>query len=367
MTPMFVHDRAIARVITRAGLAAAAALAGVGATAHAQANRYYEQTYRSGAHSFAFNDAMPQVSYLFNAFDYGHAIGYERLWRSPGTAARELDGREFDYLTKSLLVKPPHVPLDEAAIGPVWSLLAPETLAMFGWAHMLHRQLYDVLVHDRGNPPERDAHVADLLRYYKSRPALAFSSKPKSMDLMEGQPYSLAFRKQNPKFNGLIWSYHWTQMTLYDAMLATDSKEGQEVNANAVVARFWSMVRGGVDSLPTIMPMSPAIAPMFSTAYPEAAIIFDNLHSLHDVASDILSNPSVPRDQKRAMLLKASAAYRDNTTSITTVDEWVSMSTMMSLKEQGGAAPIVQRSAPKATAPRTPAPSAVTSSQHTGS
>lgn len=338
--------RALVAVALSAGMASL-----VADPVHAQSGRYFEQTYLPGSHSFAFNSLYPRASYLFNAFDYGHAILYERLWRSPSTAVRDLDGREYDLLTKTLLEKPPRVPLDEAAVGPSWALLAPETLAMFSWAHMLHRQLYDVLVHDAGKPAERDAHVAELVRYYKTRPALAFSSHPKDMNLMEGQSYSLAFRKQNPKFNGLVWSYHWVQMTLYDAMLASDAKADMDVNVNAVVDRFYEMTRGGLDKLPTVMPMSPAIAPDFSTRYPEAAIIFDNLHSLHDVVSDILANPNVPRDKKRATILEASAKYRDATSNITTVDEWVSMGQAMGLTQQGGPAPLPRRPAPKAAAP----------------
>src|SRR6476659_2183881 len=181
---------------------------------------------------------------------------------------------------------------------------------MFEWAHMLHRQIYDVLADERIADRDRDARVSEVLKYYRSRPALAFSSHPKDMELMEGQSYSLAFRKKFPKYNGLIWSYHWLQMTLYDALLAGQTLAERRANVALVTSRFWEMLRGGQASLPAMMPMSPAIATRFSTRYPEAAIIFDNLHSLHDVVSDILTNPSVPRAQKRAAILAAGARYR---------------------------------------------------------
>ena len=41
------------------------------------------------------------------------------------------------------------------------------------------------------------------------------------------------------------------------------------------------------------MPMTAAVAPEFARRYPEFAIIFDNLHSMHDVISDVLANDSV--------------------------------------------------------------------------
>src|SRR4029079_10144328 len=178
-------------------------------------------------------------------------------------------------------------------------------------------QIYDVWADDRIPDAAKDAKVAELVQYYRSRRSLAFSSQPKDKNLMEGQPYSLSFRKRFPTYNGLIWSYHWLQMTLYEALLASPDPVRRNENVDAGVARFWELLAG---SLPTVMPQSAAVAPTFSERYPEAAIIFDNLHSLHDVVSDILADASIPRSAKRARLLEAAASYRDNTTSIVTID-----------------------------------------------
>ncbi|HVF38958.1 MAG TPA: hypothetical protein VM939_03585 [Gemmatimonadaceae bacterium] len=317
----------------------------------AQTRLYYDQTYYPASHNWVFSKSYPRADRLFNAFDYGHSILYETLWRDPAAKADALDVREYDFITKRLFVSPPSVPLDESAIGPDWTRLAPEVHAMFDWAHMLHRQLYDVLADDRMKPAAQQAEIARLVTYYKSRPALAFSSKPKDMDLMEGQSYSLAFRKRFPKYNGLIWSYHWMQMTIYDALMAATSSAERKSNVTAVVDRFWSMVNGPAEGLPTVMPMSAAIAPTFSETYTEAAIIFDNLHSLHDVVSDILANPNVPRSRKRSAILEAAKKYRDLTSNVTTVEEWRSMSAEMGLAEMGGAAPIGNRQTPKSVAP----------------
>jgi hypothetical protein len=76
---------------------------------------------------------------------------------------------------------------------------------------------------------------------------------------------------------------------------------------------------------PKVMPMSAAVAPMFSETYPDAAIIFDNLHSLHDVVSDVLASPTLARGQKRAAILHALDRYRDATSYTTTLDEWRTM------------------------------------------
>jgi len=312
-------------------------LSGSGAT---HAGRYYDQTYLSASHNWAFRSQFPRVDALFNAFDYGHAKLYETLWRDPAAPRQVLDEKQFQFITRDLLRNPPTVPLDEGAIGPEWEKLAPEVAEMFDWAHMLHRQIYDVWSDDRIRPFAKDRKVASVLAYYKSRRELAFSSMPKNMNLMEGQSYSLSFRKRFPTYNGLIWSYHWLQMTLYEALLVSTTPEQRKQNVEATVTKFWSFLDGAPTSLPSAMPQSPEIAPQFSSRYPEAAIIFDNLHSLHDVVSDILADDRVPRGQKRRFILDAAARYRDDTSSIVSIDDWKAMARAMDLAKMGGPAPV---------------------------
>jgi len=332
--------------IGRALAIATAGLAATGCalreTAPVQSASYYDQTFLSASHNWAFRHQFPRVDALFNAFDYGHAKLYETLWSDPGTGRGTLDGTQFQFITRNLLRHPPDVPLDEGAIAPGWEKLAPEVAAMFDWAHMLHRQIYDVWADDRINSSQKDAKVAEVVRYYKSRGALAFSSKPKDMNLMEGQSYSLSFRKRFPTYNGLIWSYHWLQMTLYEALLSSSNPTLRRDNVNAVVARFWSLLDSAPANLPTVMPQSSEIAPVFSDRYPEVAIIFDNLHSLHDVASDILADPAIPRGAKRRTLIEAAARYRDDSSSIVSVEEWKAMARAMDLTRMGGPAPITK-------------------------
>jgi hypothetical protein len=315
-------------------LAAIVAVAAVGC----HAAPFYEQSYLRASHNWAFRDRYPGADNLLNAFDYGHAILYETLITKPASVQKTLDGEQFRFITGSLLVNPPHVPLDEAAVGPLYVRMLPEVREMFDWAHLLHRQVYDVWADPRIPLERKDARVAELLRYYKSRPDLAFSSRPKSMELMEGQPYSLAFRRESPKFNGLIWSYHWMQMALYDGMIAATSDAERATNITRIIARFEAMHDETSMHLPTLMPMTAAVAPRFAERYPELSIVFDNLHSLHDVVSDILVSPVVPQRLKREAILHAAAAYRDSTTAVTSVAEWGEMATMMGAERMGGVA-----------------------------
>lgn len=303
--------------------------------------RAFPQTYLAANHNWFFRSRYPDVDRLFNAFDYGHAALYQSLLVRGAASPRYLEGREYEFITTQLLRHPPSIPLEERAIASDYATLVPELLAMFEWAHMLHRQLYDVLAEDRLGASERDARVAEVLRYYESRPDLALSTQPKAMELMEGQPYSLAFRRAAPKFNGLLWSYHWMQMAIYDALLATQtSRADQRANVDSSIARFWSLLENAPGSTPSTMPMAPVVAPRFTALYPDAAIIFDNLHALHDVVADILASPDVPASAKRGAILRAAAVYRDATTSVTSRDDWTTMAKQMGSAPMGGSAPV---------------------------
>ena len=306
--------------------------------AEAQWSTSYEQFYLPGAFNWTFRRTYPGADRLFNAFDYGHAILYERLYTDPQADPSVLEEKEYNFITKKLLISPPRVPLEESAIEVEYAKIAPEAKMMFDWAHLLHRQIYDVLASEDMTQTAKDATIAALVRYYKTRPDLAFSSVPKNMDLMEGQPYSLAFRTRYPKFNGLIWGYHWLQVGLYEPLVAGVSLEERQAGVGAAVARFRQMLENAPEHLPRMMPMTAAIAPMFAAKYSEAAIIFDNLHSMHDVVSDILANSIVPHNQKRSEILKAASRYRDKTSFAMTETEWKDMSQMMGIENMGGSA-----------------------------
>jgi hypothetical protein len=312
----------------------------------------YEQYQLQARHNFYFRRHYPAADRMFNAFDYGHAILYEMLWTKPDQAVALLEQREYEKLTSRILNQPPRLPAVEDAIEPMYARLAPEAKTMFEWAHVLHRQVYDVLADERLTQVQKDSAMALLERYYFSRRDLAFSRHPKNMSLMQEQPYSLAFRQNFPKFNGLIWAYHWLQVGLYEPLMVGQNVVEKQAGVAATVARFRQMTLDGPNNYPVVMPMTAAIAPTFAKRYPTIAIVFDNLHSLHDVISDILANPSVPRDQKRAEILKAASAYRDDTTDVMTVAGWLKMTEMMGIQNQGGPSVGFLPTLPTPTVPR---------------
>ncbi len=316
----------------------ACALLGSPRTAAAQWSTTYEQFYLPGSFNWTFRRTYPGADRLFNAFDYGHAILYERLYSDPGADPAHLEQTEYDFITTKLLVSPPRLPLEERAIEVTYAKIAPEARAMFDWAHLLHRQVYDVLASESMSQAEKDATIARLLAYYKSRPDLAFSSRPKSMELMEGQPYSLAFRHRYPKFNGLIWGYHWLQVGLYEPLMIGHTQAERQAGVAAAVTRFRQMLVNAPEHMPRVMPMTSAIAPTFAHRYQEVAIIFDNLHAMHDVISDILTSDRVPRADKRNAILEAGRRYRDSSSFIMPVTEWSTMGQMIGIANMGGPA-----------------------------
>ena len=331
-----IRLRNAARPVIAHMVAVAGAIGITSGVAGAQWSTSYEQFYRQSSHNWEFRRNYPTADRLFNAFDYGHAILYEILLTQPNAPVSRLEEREYDFITQRLLVKPPRLPLEESAIEVEYAKLVPEAKQMFEWAHVLHRQVYDVWADERISPDRKDGEVRRLLDYYRSRRGVAFSSRPKDMHLMEGQPYSLSFRRRYPKFNGLIWAYHWLQVGLYEPLITAKSAAERRAGIDEALSRFRAMLVDAPARMPTVMPMTPAVAPEFSRRYPEVAVIFDNLHAMHDVISDILADSTIPRSRKRQEILAAAARYRDDTSSVTTVAEWVEMSESMGQAKMGG-------------------------------
>ena len=284
--------------------------------------------YLPGRFNWQFLATYPSAARLFNAFDYGHAVLYERLYIGRGRAESALD-QEYRFLTTDLLVRPPRFAVAEEAVAPAYAKVAWRAKQMFDWAHLLHRQIYDVYADDRIPAARKDSLVERLTDYYLSRKGYAFAPVAKSMDLMEGQYFSQTFRRAYPKFNGLIWAYHWLQVGLYEPLVTGRTPAERKAGVDAAVARFWTMLEEPPSRMPAIMPMTPAIAPRFTERHPRAAAIFDNLHMMHDIISDILTSDSIPHDRKRAVIYAQLDELRDTTRNVMSRDEWLHMADMM--------------------------------------
>jgi hypothetical protein len=316
------------RTIVTQSLAVAGLLLGLDAsTATGQAQRN-EQFYYPGNFNWQFLANYPEAARLFNAFDYGHAVLYERLYTKRGKAESDLE-KEYRYLTTDLLVRPPRFAVAEEVVMPSYAKLAWRAKMMFDWAHILHRQVYDAYADERLTAAQRDSLIEQLTDYYLSNRKYAFTDKPKSMTLMDEQYFSQTFRKAYPEFNGLIWAYHWLQVGLYEPYIEGQTEAERKAGVQATVARFWSMLEAPPSRMPKVMPMTSAVAPRFSAAHPRAAVIFDNLHMMHDIISDILTADTIPHQNKGRMIDQQLDKLQDPTRDVMSLDEWRMMADHM--------------------------------------
>jgi hypothetical protein len=341
LTPTLVLDAGLRRRLgsvgpdlgLTVGLAHAFGLAGLHPHAPPAASpqrppapRQDEQFYLPGSFNWRFLDRYPEAARLFNAFDYGHAILYELLLTKGDTADAALAG-EYRYLTRDLLVQPPRLGVAEEVVMPRYAHEIWQAKQMFDWAHVLHRQIYDVYADDRLSGARRDTLVERLTDRYLARGGTAFTAAPKSMALMEDQSFSRSFRRRQPAFNGLIWAYHWLQVGLYEPLvLARTPAEAKDGIATAV-GRFWRMV--ATEGYPRVMPMTAVVAPEFSRRHPRAAAIFDNLHMMHDIISDVLAASDIPRERKREVIAAQLAEFRSAGRNTLTPEQWRAMSGQM--------------------------------------
>jgi hypothetical protein len=347
MTPSVVLDVGLARALQRdadhawevtIGLSRAIGVGRggrSGAPAAGQTTRA-EWHYLPGAFNWEFSKRYPEAAGLFNEFDYGHAILYERLWTDPTTAKPALEDIEFTFLTTDLLIRPPRFAVAEDVIEPAYARVALEAKRMFEWAHLLHRQIYDAYADDRMTRPAQHALVEGLTDDYLGRTDLAFTDQPKAMSLMDDQPFSQYFRREFPRMNGLIWAYHWLQVGLYEPLMGETTASGRKAGVADALSRFWAMADSAPTRFPSVMPMATGVAPTFSAAHPRAAAIFDNLHMMHDIISDVLANPAVPRAAKPALIRAQLAEFRYPTSNLMGADHWMMMAEMMGGVERMG-------------------------------
>jgi hypothetical protein len=299
-----------------------------------------EQMYYPGGFNWQFLARYPEAARLFNAFDYGHAVLYERLWTAPATLPAALEVAEFDFLTTDLLLHPPRLGVAEEAVAPQYSRIAWRAKMMFDWAHLLHRQIYDIYSDERLTDSARIALVERVTDYYLSNHRLAFAVQPKSMALMDEQYFSQDFRLGYPKFNGLIWSYHWLQVGLYEPLLLGHGATEKRAGIARTLAHFRQMLERPPARMPQVMPMTSAVAPTFSRRHPRAAIIFDNLHMMHDIISDILASSKVPRAEKARAIATALDQFQDGSHDVMEQEHWEMMGDMMGgVDLMGGAVP----------------------------
>lgn len=262
--------------------------------------------------AYKFGQLYPEAQRLLYAFDYGHALVYERLIVNRGQIA---DPEQFEKdLLKDILAilkSPPSVKVDEEDIAPAYVYKFPKIVALFDWSHLLHQYVLDVLAvsTDRGRPMVR--RVNELYGQYKANERLAITDVCKTMQFMDGHYFSKSFRRTFPSFNLLIWSYHWFQIRLYEALLKP-TRALRDAAVKDTVAEFWSLISDLPDSAPfDMMPETAVEAPSLARLFPKMPAAFDNNHMLHDIVSDLLVSPRVSEAQMRPEGMRMAAMALD--------------------------------------------------------
>ena len=271
--------------------------------------------YPPGDFNWTFLERHNEAARLFNAFDYGHAVLYERLLTRDSARATVALREDYRFLVHDLLVRPPRFAVAEEAVSPWYSKMMWPAKVMFDQAHVLHRQLYDVYARSELPLTTRAAMTERLIDRYLRDTDYAFTASPKSMALMDDQSFSQRFRREQPVFNGLIWAYHWLQVGLYDPLIVGATPEAQRNGVASQLATFRGMLADST-RFPATMPMTADVSPLFAAAHPRAAAIFDNLHMMHDIISDVLATPTWSAEQKRQEILRQLAEMRDGTRNL---------------------------------------------------
>lgn len=252
------------------------------------------------AEAYKFGQVYPKAQQLLYAFDYGHALVYERLLYNKGKIANP---KEFEkQILKDILQilkNPPNIKVDEDDIAPEYVYTFPLMVNAFDWSHMLHQFVLDVLAtsEDRGEGMNR--RINEIFLQYKDNKLLAITDVCKTMLFMDGHYFSKEFRRTYPSFNLLIWSYHWLQIRLYEALMKPIKAE-RDVAVEETVNEFWRLVSDLPDSADfDMMPETSQEAPTFFRNFPLMSAAFDNNHMLHDIVSDILTSSKVPAENMR--------------------------------------------------------------------
>jgi hypothetical protein len=262
--------------------------------------------------AYKLGEVYPEAQRLLFAFDYGHALVYERLIQNRGNIS-DPEVFEKQLLTdiQAILKNPPSVKVDEGDIAPAYVYKFTKVVSLFDWSHMLHQFVLDILATSRDRGPRMVNRVNEIYAQYNAMHALAITDVCKTMLFMDGQYFSKSFRRTYPSFNLLIWSYHWFQIRLYEALLKPTMME-----RDAAVAQTIQDFRGLISDLPDsapfdMMPETAKEAPTFAKMFPKIPAAFDNNHMLHDIVSDILVSEKVTDDKVRSEGMRMAAMVLD--------------------------------------------------------
>lgn len=281
----------------------------------------------------AFARAHPEASALLRGFERAQAATLDHLYAHGSVSSDQLEDAAFDDLVDRA-VSGTESPGSVAAAMPALNRAVPGLAEIFDRGNGLRREIYDIYTDDR--VVNKAAAVDGAVDRYRQDAGSALSDVPKAMQIIDGESYSTAFRTTLPKTNGVMWASHWLQLALYDPMMYYATAEDRRAGIEVVVDRFRAKLDGAPESLPTERPTPAAISPELARRFPRAAVIFDNLHLLHDVVADLLVHDGVT--DERLAIEEAIAHFADPEYLAVQNYDWMVMSLRHGIYNQGGPA-----------------------------
>ena len=326
----FNHSRSLLHFVAVLGFTLSAA-----AQSHAQRATLYDQVSLPAAHSGALRARFETADRLLNGVELARAQLLDAL-RNADTPAKVRDARYSRYLATDLFVDPPRFPTSRGTPGEAFRQLVPEAQAMLDWTHAFRRQVYDVLADARAGDEERLARITELLGYYRSRPAVAITTRPKEVGALNAQIGATAFRASHPRVNGQMWAAQWLELAILESLGRGETPAGQIAAASAATRRFREMLNGAPASAPYLMPLSTAVAPTFAQRFADAAAILDNLHLLQDYIADLMVAREIPRSAHRREIMRALEFFRNDSTAAAPFATWANSGTVIGVANMGG-------------------------------
>ena len=254
--------------------------------------------------NFSLRENLKELDVEFNGVDFGHSNLYENLLLTGAKDVPAIEDRARNETLRFINSRPTLNP-NEEAIAPTYMRLAWKAQNTFDEAHALHRGTYDVYASDL---VDRESAIRKLLAYYQQSP-YAITAKKLDHHALDALPYSKAFRKRFPLFNATIWSYHYLQVVVYDALSMAPDLPAKQKAVEPILKTYHDYLnRPPVEW--EFMPLTDQYSPNFAKQYPEIANIFDNLHMMHDTISDILVSDLFPTwGEKHQEIYRVTRTY----------------------------------------------------------
>ena len=301
----------------------------------AQRATLYQQAALPMTSTGAFRERFAAADRQLGAIELARAQLFDAL-READVRAEVRDAQFGRYLSGDLFVNPPRFPTSRGTPGEPFRQLVPEAQAMLDWTHAFRRQVYDVLAQPGARDEDRLGRITELVGYYRSRPAVSITTRPKDVGALNAQPGATAFRVSHPRVNGQLWSAHWFELALLETLTVGRTAPDQADLAGRAAARFREMLTGAPASAPFLMPMSTAVAPVFAARFADVAAILDNLHLLQDYIADLMVAREIPRSAHRREIMRALEFFRSDTTAPATFAAWSNTATTLGVHNMGG-------------------------------